>query len=130
MKGAPPTRTSSRRQGNGTGNGTAVDRRSLSLSVESFHPAQDTQTYRDLLIFEERLKQNAARLVKRKKKYQTFLVLLCGVISFFGYHVFLHPQEWQPLHYLNVTILLVTATMLFLFFASGMYAERITAANK
>jgi hypothetical protein len=34
------------------------------------------------------------------------------------------------LHYLTVTILLVTATMLFLFFASGMYAERITAANK
>jgi hypothetical protein len=59
-----------------------------------------------------------------------FLVLLCVTICFFGYNVFLNPHEWQPLHYLNVTILLVTGTMLFLFFASGMYAERIAAANK
>jgi hypothetical protein len=51
-------------------------------------------------------------------------------MSFFGYSVFLDPPEWLPLHYLNVTVLLVTGTMLFLFFASGMYAERITAANK
>ncbi|UZJ54256.1 hypothetical protein CBS101457_003576 [Exobasidium rhododendri] len=112
------------------GNATGNTRRPQHLPVESFHPIADSQTYRDLLIFEERLKQNAARLVKRKKKYQTFLVLLCATISFFAYTVFLDPQEWQPLHYLNVSILLVTGTMLFLFFASGMYAERITAANK
>lgn len=36
-----------------------------------YFPASDAQTYRDLLIFEERLKQNAARLIKRKKKYQS-----------------------------------------------------------
>lgn len=95
-----------------------------------YYPSADAQTYRDLLIFEERLKQNAARLVKRRKKYQTFLVLLCGAIGLFSYYVFIRPSEWQPLHYLNVTVLLITATMLLLFFASGMYAERITAANK
>lgn len=61
-----PARTSSRRQGNGNGNGNGSP-----LSVESYHPAPDAQTYRDLLIFEERLKQNAARLIKRKKKYQS-----------------------------------------------------------
>lgn len=95
-----------------------------------YYPSADAQTYRDLLIFEERLKQNAARLVKRRKKYQTFLVLLCGAIGLFSYYVFVQPSKWQPLHYLNITILLITATMLLLFFASGMYAERITAANK
>ncbi|PWN32619.1 uncharacterized protein FA14DRAFT_126497, partial [Meira miltonrushii] len=95
-----------------------------------YYPSADAQTYRDLLIFEERLKQNAARLVKRRKKYQTFLVLLCGAIGLFSYYVFVQPSKWQPLHYLNVTVLLITATMLLLFFASGMYAERITAANK
>lgn len=95
-----------------------------------YYPSADAQTYRDLLIFEERLKQNAARLVKRRKKYQTFLVLLCGAIGLFSYYVFVQPSEWQPLHYLNVTVLLITATMLLLFFASGMYSERITAANK
>lgn len=95
-----------------------------------YHPAGDPQTYRDLLIFEERLKQNAARLQKRRTKYQTFLVLLCAAIGSSSYYVFIKPAQWQPLHYLNVTVLLITATMLLLFFASGMYAERITAANK
>ena len=97
-----------------------------------YHPSADAQTYRDLLIFEERLKQNAARLIKRKKKYQTFLVLLCGSIGLFSYYVFIRPPstEWQALHYLNVTCLLITATMLLLFFASGLYSERIIAANK
>jgi hypothetical protein len=46
-------------------------RRPSNSPAESFQPTADTQTYRDLLIFEERLKQNAARLVKRKKKYQS-----------------------------------------------------------
>ena len=31
----------------------------------------DSQTFRDLLIFEERLKQSATRLQKRKKKYES-----------------------------------------------------------
>jgi hypothetical protein len=34
-------------------------------------PPMDSHTYRDLLIFEERLKQNASRLQKRKKKYES-----------------------------------------------------------
>jgi len=68
MPPTAPPRTSSRRQ---PGDGSESDRRSSHMPIESFHPTADTQTYRDLLIFEERLKQNAARLVKRKKKYQS-----------------------------------------------------------
>lgn len=108
-----------------------------------FAPAPDSQTFRDLLIFEERLKQNAARLLRRKKKYQAFLCLVVVAIAFFGYQVLYHghssPHHHEQGHeaaaatllrYVNVSILLVLATMLSLFFASGMYAERITAANK
>lgn len=126
----------------------------ISNSSATFASSPDSQTFRDLLIFEERLKQNAARLLRRKKKYQTFLALLLLAIAFFGYQVLFHEhpaplsrsslhgmrdreRDWEDeaakatlLRYFNVSILLVLATMLSLFFASGMYAERITAANK
>ena len=35
-----------------------------------FHPQNDSTTYRDLLLFEERLKSNALNLKRRKKRYQ------------------------------------------------------------
>lgn len=34
-----------------------------------FHPAADTSTYRDLLLFEERLKMNAEMLRRRRRRY-------------------------------------------------------------
>ena len=39
-------------------------------SRTSFHPPNDPATYRDLLLFEERLKTNAATLQRRKSRYQ------------------------------------------------------------
>ena len=39
-------------------------------SADHFPPVPNTAAFRDLLIFEERLKQNAARLKNRKHKYQ------------------------------------------------------------
>ncbi|CAO1629225.1 unnamed protein product [Parajaminaea phylloscopi] len=93
-------------------------------------PAPDGATFRDLLIFEERLKQNAARLLRRKRKYQTTLALLCSAILFLSYHVLLVPKSYVPLHYAQLALLVVCCTTLFLFFASGMYAERIVAANR
>ena len=35
-----------------------------------FHPPNDSATYRDLLLFEERLKSNALILKRRKRRYQ------------------------------------------------------------
>ncbi|PWN50613.1 hypothetical protein IE53DRAFT_86469 [Violaceomyces palustris] len=102
----------------------------LQISAEPFTPAADAHTYRDLLIFEERLKQNAARLLARKKKYETLLAAFMGFIAFLAYHVLVDPKKWIPLHYLNVALLLISCTTLFLFFASGMYSERIRSANK
>ena len=39
-------------------------------SRASFHPPNDPATYRDVLLFEERLKTNAATLQRRKSRYQ------------------------------------------------------------
>ncbi|OJT02088.1 hypothetical protein TRAPUB_7445 [Trametes pubescens] len=37
-------------------------------SASSFHPPHDAATYRDLLLFEERLKSNAASLSRHKRR--------------------------------------------------------------
>ncbi|CAO1619750.1 unnamed protein product [Sympodiomycopsis kandeliae] len=94
-------------------------------------PTSDGATFRDLLIFEERLKQNAARLLRRKRKYQTILTLLCFAILCLSYRVLFH--QTSPLLlicYMEQGLLIVCCTTLFLFFASGMYNERIVAANR
>lgn len=36
-----------------------------------FHPHGDTATYRDLLLFEERLKMNAEMLRRRRRRYSS-----------------------------------------------------------
>lgn len=42
----------------------------LHLPTGSFYPPSDAATFRDLLLFEERLKTNAASLNRRKRRYQ------------------------------------------------------------
>ncbi|KAK7449294.1 hypothetical protein VKT23_013437 [Stygiomarasmius scandens] len=150
----------------------------------SFFPPYDAATYRDLLLFEERLKSNAASLQKRKKRYQLFLFQLLAIIAFLLYEVLAPPQSsilaipytlllsnllpeiygpgtgyglgyWSgwisssvdeedvagnldyydgdliPVHpYLTSGLLFVSVTTLVLFFASGMYSEKIGYANK
>ncbi|KAF6766931.1 Sporulation/nuclear morphology, Spo7 [Kalmanozyma brasiliensis GHG001] len=97
---------------------------------EPFHPAADAATFRDLLIFEERLKQNAARLQARKRKYE---ILLFGFVLFIlclSHLVVISPRSSVFLQYSLAAVLMICLTTLFLFFASGMHAERIRSANK
>lgn len=97
---------------------------------EPFHPAADAATFRDLLIFEERLKQNAARLQSRKRKYE---ILLFGFVTFIlclSHFVVISPRSSVFLQYSLAAVLMICLTTLFLFFASGMHAERIRSANK
>ncbi|KAH9886313.1 hypothetical protein C8Q73DRAFT_658621 [Cubamyces lactineus] len=118
----------------------------------SFHPPNDAATYRDLLLFEERLKTNAASLHRRKRRYQLFLLQLLLIIAFLLAEVLLNtnflgvPYKWV-LHqllpdiytersevrvhpYFASGLLFVSVTTLVLFFASGMYSEKIGYANK
>ncbi|KAF9937917.1 putative enoyl-CoA hydratase, mitochondrial [Modicella reniformis] len=50
-------------------------------------------TYRDLLIFEERLKLNMIRLKKRQQKYEAFLGSLVVVIAYCAFATFYQPSE-------------------------------------
>ncbi|KIJ62077.1 hypothetical protein HYDPIDRAFT_114914 [Hydnomerulius pinastri MD-312] len=121
-------------------------------SRASFHPSNDPATYRDLLLFEERLKSNAAILQRRKSRYQLFLLHLVLAIAFLLSEVLLQTafldipytyvlRNILPDVYGNVTsvkphpyfasgVLFVAVTTLLLFFASGMYSEKIAYANR
>ncbi|PKI82700.1 hypothetical protein MVES_003538 [Malassezia vespertilionis] len=99
-------------------------------TVDEFPPAANAAVFRDLLIFEERLKQNAARLGARKQKYQAFLYLLCTCILWAVYSLCYQPQDNVIIYYARLGLVSVCCTMVMLFFASGIYAGRITAANK
>ncbi|THH10730.1 hypothetical protein EW146_g8274 [Bondarzewia mesenterica] len=127
-------------------------RSTSSPSKDSFFPPNDQATYRDLLLFEERLKTNALLLNRRKSRYQFFLLQLIGTIIFLLCEVLLQttflsilskfllqrvlPQYYGPddditLHpYVASGLLLVAVTTLALFFASGMYSEKIGYANR
>ncbi|KAG5728449.1 hypothetical protein E4T56_gene19012 [Termitomyces sp. T112] len=128
----------------------------LNRSPRSFTPPNDVATYRDLLFFEERLKSNAMNLQSRKSRYQLFLIQLLMAILFLLVEVLLPPQvsilaipyrmamrKFLPgkysaipdvqlmVHpYFSTGLLFVSVTTLLLFFASGMYEEKISYANK
>jgi hypothetical protein len=133
------------------------------------YPTADHATFRDLKLFEERLKETAAALQRRKSRYQcmssiqfeeltdlatVFLAQLLVVIALLLVEVFLPPGssilsipynallQWLLpeiytsetavlLHpYFTTGLLFVSVTTLVLFFASGMYSEKIAYANK
>ncbi|KZT66117.1 hypothetical protein DAEQUDRAFT_746689 [Daedalea quercina L-15889] len=129
-----------------------MPRSSSKTSVRGFQPAYDPATYRDLLLFEERLKKNAMSLNRRKHRYQLFLIQLLAIIAFLSSEVLLHtnllsipyalllrsvlPEVYGeatdiPIHpYFTMGLLLVSVTTLVLFFASGMYGHKIGYANR
>ncbi|KIM85836.1 hypothetical protein PILCRDRAFT_347308 [Piloderma croceum F 1598] len=119
------------------------------LSKGSYYPPNDAATYRDLLLFEERLKTNAASLQGRKARYQSQLliaiafllseVLLQTSLLSIPYKIILQrilPEIYTDdvqveLHpYFASGLLFVSVTTLVLFFASGMYSEKIAYANQ
>jgi len=104
---------------------------------------------RDLLLFEERLKTNVARLRRKKRKYQILLAhLIFSIVvlasdALFSTSLVTWPVNWalQKLPadhhphiivspYVAQSVFLVALTTLVLFYASGLYAEKISYANR
>ncbi|KAI8971346.1 Spo7-like protein-domain-containing protein, partial [Pilobolus umbonatus] len=90
----------------------------------------DQATYRDLVIFEERIRGNMTRLLKRKRKYEALLVSLFILLAYFFYAVFVDPSKIFMVHLVNTVALLSVAGGLVFFYRSGMYAEKIVYAQK
>ncbi|ORY35912.1 hypothetical protein BCR39DRAFT_556037 [Naematelia encephala] len=107
-----------------------------------FHPTADTATYRDLLLFEERLKMNAEMLRRRRRRYSedgvafskggdegAFLYSCLAMLVFTAHRLVLHPpQDLLTVRALQVMLAVVIITLV-LFFASGMYEEKIRYAH-
>ncbi|KIL59447.1 hypothetical protein M378DRAFT_14786 [Amanita muscaria Koide BX008] len=111
------------------------------------HPQNDAAAYRDVLLFEERLKSNALSLQRRKSRYQPVAFLLVEVLFLppeesllvIPYKLLLQqllPHIYTPdtkvllPPYIASGLLFVAITTLLLFFASGMYTEKIAYANR
>ncbi|WVW81029.1 hypothetical protein I302_103020 [Kwoniella bestiolae CBS 10118] len=94
-----------------------------------YHPPADTATYRDLLLFEERLKSNAEMLRRRRKRYQVFLYTFVGAFALIIYKLFVTPPKSNlRIRALQASLAVVSVTLV-LFFASGMYEEKIKYAQ-
>ncbi|KAF9099914.1 hypothetical protein BGX29_006890 [Mortierella sp. GBA35] len=101
------------------------------VSEEQFNTLHASSvTYRDLLIFEERLKLNMIRLRKRQQKYEAFLGSLVVVICYCAFATFYQPSQIYYVHALHKFFLLLSCTTLFLFFATGMYSEKLRYSSK
>jgi len=119
------------------------------LSPNPGTPVADQATCRDLLLFEERLKNNVARLRRKKRKYQILLahLIFCIVVlasdALFSTSLVTLPINWvlQGLlvdhdphivmsPYVTQSAFLIALTTLVLFYASGLYAEKISYANR
>jgi len=82
---------------------SAVGPRGRLLADHQFTPSPTNTSFRDLLIFEERLKQNAERMKKRKHKYQStcslyrltqvFLLSLSTFVLYMAYVVWTSSHE-------------------------------------
>ncbi|KAL1918174.1 uncharacterized protein VTP21DRAFT_3440 [Calcarisporiella thermophila] len=94
------------------------------------HPRLHPTTYRDLVIFEERLKSNMRRLKKTRKQYEAFLGCLVLTIVYFTWMVFIDPSCNSFLHLLNKSALFCALGSMALFFTLGFYREKISYANK
>ncbi|EOR00810.1 Sporulation-specific protein spo7 [Wallemia ichthyophaga EXF-994] len=93
-------------------------------------PPPDQITYRELLRFEERLKQNATALRKRRRRYELFLLFLISTSGLLSWNVIDKQNRQTYRGYAYMTMLTITLTTLILFFVSGVYSERITYANR
>ncbi|KAG0319185.1 hypothetical protein BGZ97_002595 [Linnemannia gamsii] len=110
---------------------SAVNAPEERVSEEQFNSLHASSvTYRDLLIFEERLKLNMVRLKKRQQKYEAFLGSIVVVIAYCAFATFYQPSQTYYIHALHKFFLLLSCTTLFLFFATGMYSEKLRYSSK
>jgi uncharacterized membrane protein len=96
-----------------------------SSNGQTYSLANTKAAYRDLLVFEERLKHNSIRLSRQRLKYEAFLGVLVAAIAVLAYLV-----SCDPSNVVNAGLLLISLVTLLLFFATGVYSEKIAYAYK
>ncbi|CAG8447300.1 16657_t:CDS:2 [Dentiscutata heterogama] len=107
------------------------------ISASSINPATAThpstplpsnhQRYKDLLIFEERLKQNLHQLQRRSYKYEGSICLSLPVLL---YAVFVYKSDNPTFQFFSKLLLFVAIITLALFFMKNIYSEKVRVASR
>uniref|UniRef100_A0A1D1XX14 Transmembrane protein 188 n=1 Tax=Anthurium amnicola TaxID=1678845 RepID=A0A1D1XX14_9ARAE len=103
---------------------------STNFSNYSTAPSNNHQRYKDLLIFEERLKQNLHQLQRRSYKYEAFLGFNCLLLPILMYIVFIHENKNPTLQFFSKLLLFIAITTLLMFFMKNIYAEKVRVATR
>ncbi|RIB27647.1 Spo7-like protein [Gigaspora rosea] len=88
------------------------------------------QRYKDLLIFEERLKQNLHQLQRRSYKYEAFLGSICLSLPILLYAVFVYKSDNPTFQFFSKLLLFVAIITLALFFMKNIYSEKVRVASR
>ncbi|CAG8698952.1 12497_t:CDS:2 [Funneliformis caledonium] len=93
---------------------TLTDSVNFSNSSSTIPPSNNHQRFKDLLIFEERLKQNLHQLQRRSYKYE----------------VFVYENKHPTFQFFCKLMLFIAATILVMFFMKNIYAEKVRVATR
>lgn len=109
---------------------TLTDSVNFSNSSSTIPPSNNHQRFKDLLIFEERLKQNLHQLQRRSYKYEAFLGLICLSLPILIYAVFVYENKHPTFQFFCKLMLFIAATILVMFFMKNIYAEKVRVATR
>ncbi|RIA93633.1 Spo7-like protein, partial [Glomus cerebriforme] len=99
-------------------------------NYSSTTPPNNHQRYKDLLIFEERLKQNLHQLQRRSYKYEAFLGLNCLLLPILTYAVCVHESKNPTFQFFSKLFLFIAIITLVMFFMKNIYAEKVRVATR
>ncbi|GEQ69922.1 hypothetical protein JCM33374_g3598 [Metschnikowia sp. JCM 33374] len=85
--------------------------------------------FRNLLILEESLRQQVAQQRTLRRKYLTFLALLCSLIASISYHLYFASSSGAVRVFLQLILLMLVVTLL-LYHLSGEYQKTIVLPRK
>ncbi|CAJ0632340.1 8119_t:CDS:2 [Entrophospora sp. SA101] len=87
------------------------------------------QKYKDLLIFEERLKQNLRHLQKRSIKYEAFLGFMCLSLPILAFTSFIYKSNSPTFIFFSKLLLFIATVTLVMFFMKNLYEEKVRVAS-
>ncbi|RKP25301.1 hypothetical protein SYNPS1DRAFT_28964 [Syncephalis pseudoplumigaleata] len=102
------------------------DRVQERIEADLMHPDTERRQFRDLLVFEERLRQNAARLRRQQQRSEVLLGGLVLITAILGWFAIIQPSEDVYLRVLTKCLLAASVAAMI----AICYSEPMTQASK
>ncbi|KAI8851295.1 hypothetical protein BC829DRAFT_387098 [Chytridium lagenaria] len=90
----------------------------------------EEKTFRDVMIFEERLRQNMIRLNRMRRRWELILASLVAMFAYFAYLTVYLPKREDPTNPYHLFGFILSSSILFIFFASGLYKAKLSTPAK